>query len=165
MPADSNWKSPVVSFQLTGADLRGQSRNKKTAMARQIAMYLMRNLTNLPLKEIGEEFGGRNHATVLSSIRKVEELLKSFPYCVGQCRAESFRNHIHIDPRICAAHRSFFQICSGTVLQNLSDGSIVCDKHTLKSHNIPQLSAAASFLQDALKIPEYFYPNPDCHSE
>ena len=48
-------------------------------MARQIAMYLMRNLTNLPLKEIGEEFGGRNHATVLSSIRKVEELLKSDP--------------------------------------------------------------------------------------
>ena len=39
----------------------------------------MRNLTNLPLKEIGEEFGGRNHATVLSSIRKVEELLKSDP--------------------------------------------------------------------------------------
>ena len=36
------------SFQLSGADLRGQSRNKKTAMARQIAMYLMRNLTNLP---------------------------------------------------------------------------------------------------------------------
>lgn len=67
------------SFQLSGADLRGQSRNKKTAMARQIAMYLMRNLTNLPLKEIGEEFGGRNHATVLSSIRKVEELLKSDP--------------------------------------------------------------------------------------
>ena len=67
------------SFQLTGADLRGQSRSKKTAMARQIAMYLMRNLTNLPLKEIGEEFGGRNHATVLSSIRKVEELLKSDP--------------------------------------------------------------------------------------
>ena len=31
------------------------------------------------LKEIGEEFGGRNHATVLSSIRKVEELLKSDP--------------------------------------------------------------------------------------
>lgn len=67
------------SFQLSGADLRGQSRSKKTAMARQIAMYLMRNLTNLPLKEIGEEFGGRNHATVLSSIRKVEELLKSDP--------------------------------------------------------------------------------------
>ena len=74
------------SFQLTGADLRGQSRSKKTAMARQIAMYLMRNLTNLPLKEIGEEFGGRNHATVLSSIRKVEELLKSDPEIAATVR-------------------------------------------------------------------------------
>lgn len=74
------------SFQLSGADLRGQSRNKKTAMARQIAMYLMRNLTNLPLKEIGEEFGGRNHATVLSSIRKVEELLKSDPEIAATVR-------------------------------------------------------------------------------
>ena len=74
------------SFQLSGADLRGQSRSKKTAMARQIAMYLMRNLTNLPLKEIGEEFGGRNHATVLSSIRKVEELLKSDPEIAATVR-------------------------------------------------------------------------------
>ena len=57
----------------------GQQRVKDAVAARQIAMYLMRNLTNLPLKEIGEEFGGRNHATVLSSIRKVEELLKSDP--------------------------------------------------------------------------------------
>ena len=65
------------SFQLTGADLRGQSRSKKTAMARQIAMYLMRNLTNLPLKEIGEEFGGRNHATVLHSCKAVSNLLET----------------------------------------------------------------------------------------
>ena len=57
----------------------GQQRVKDAVAARQIAMYLMRNLTNLPLKEIGEEFGGRKHATVLSSIRKVEELLKSDP--------------------------------------------------------------------------------------
>ena len=46
----------------------------------------MRNLTNLPLKEIGEEFGGRNHATVLSSIRKVEELLKSDPEIAATVR-------------------------------------------------------------------------------
>ena len=66
------------SFQLTGADLRGQSRSKKTAMATR-SPRLMRNLTNLPLKEIGEEFGGRNHATVLSSIRKVEGAVRSQP--------------------------------------------------------------------------------------
>ena len=40
-------------------------------------MYLMRSLTNLSLKEIGEQFENRNHATVLSSIRKIEDVLKS----------------------------------------------------------------------------------------
>ena len=60
-------------------DLRGQSRSKNTAMARQVAMYLMRTLTNATLNEIGDQFGGRNHATVLSSIRKVEELMQSSP--------------------------------------------------------------------------------------
>ena len=59
-------------------DLRGQSRSKNTAMARQVAMYLMRTLTpNSTLNDIGDQFGGRNHTTVLSSIRKVEELMQS----------------------------------------------------------------------------------------
>ena len=42
-------------------------------------MYLIRTLTNLPLKEIGAEYEDRNHSTVLSSIRKVEELIKEDP--------------------------------------------------------------------------------------
>lgn len=42
-------------------------------------MYLVRTLTNLPLKDIGAEYGDRNHSTVLSSIRKVEELIKEDP--------------------------------------------------------------------------------------
>ena len=55
-------------FQLTEEDLRGQSRSKNTAMARQISMYLMRSLIDLTLNEIGGQYEGRNHATVLSSI-------------------------------------------------------------------------------------------------
>lgn len=66
-------------FSLNEEDLRGQNRSKNTAMARQIAMYLIRTLTNLPLKDIGAEFGDRNHSTVLSSIRKVEEQIKDDP--------------------------------------------------------------------------------------
>ena len=62
-------------YSLRAEDLRGQSRSKNTTMARQISMYLMRQLTNLSLTAIGEEYEGRNHATVLSSIRKVEELV------------------------------------------------------------------------------------------
>ena len=66
-------------FQLTEEDLRGQSRSKNTAMARQISMYLMRSLIDLTLNEIGKQYEGRNHATVLSSIRKIEDLLKTDP--------------------------------------------------------------------------------------
>jgi len=64
-------------YSLTADDLRGQRRSKNTAIARQVSMYLMRNLTNLSLKDIGEQYGDRNHSTVLNSIRKVEELLKT----------------------------------------------------------------------------------------
>lgn len=64
-------------YSLREEDLRGQNRSKNTAMARQVSMYLMRSLTNLSLKDIGEEYQNRNHATVLSSIRKIEDLLKT----------------------------------------------------------------------------------------
>ena len=48
-------------------------------MARQVSMYLIRTLTSLSLKDIGEQYEGRNHATVLSSIRKVEDLTLKDP--------------------------------------------------------------------------------------
>ncbi len=64
-------------FQIEESELRGQSRSKSVAMARQISMYLIRTLTNLSLQSIGEMYEGRNHATVLSSIRKVENLLQT----------------------------------------------------------------------------------------
>ena len=66
-------------YSLKEEDLRGQSRSKNTAMARQVSMYLIRTLTNLSLKDIGEQYENRNHATVLSSIRKVEELMQKDP--------------------------------------------------------------------------------------
>ena len=73
-------------YSLKEEDLRGQNRSKKTAMARQVSMYLMRTLTNLSLKDIGTEYEDRNHATVLASIRKVEDLLKSDPDMPGIIR-------------------------------------------------------------------------------
>lgn len=66
-------------FGISEEDIRGQRRSKNTAMARQVAMYLMRNLTNMSLVDIGEQFENRNHSTVLSSIRKVEDLLMTDP--------------------------------------------------------------------------------------
>ena len=55
--------------------LRGTLKNKGTSEARQVAMYLVRQLTNLSLPDIGTEFG-RDHTTVLYAIRKVEVELK-----------------------------------------------------------------------------------------
>ena len=66
-------------FSLQESDLRGQSRTKNTTMARQISMYLIRSLVSMPLQEIGTHYEGRNHSTVLNSVRKVEELLKKDP--------------------------------------------------------------------------------------
>lgn len=70
-------KETANYYSLKEEDLRGQNRSKNTAMARQVSMYLMRSLTNLSLKDIGIQYEDRNHATVLASIRKVEELLKN----------------------------------------------------------------------------------------
>ena len=64
-------------FQISEEELRGQSRSKNTAMARQVSMYLIRTLTDLSLQGIGEMYEGRNHATVLSSIRKIENLIQT----------------------------------------------------------------------------------------
>lgn len=73
-------------YSLKEDELRGQNRTKNTTIARQVSMYLMRSLTNLSLKDIGAEYEDRNHATVLSSIRKVEDLLKTDPAMAGTVR-------------------------------------------------------------------------------
>ncbi len=53
----------------------GKKRTNQIARARQIAMYLSRELTSHTFEEIGEHFGGRNHSTVISSIEKIKKLM------------------------------------------------------------------------------------------
>ena len=79
-------KETAKYYSLKEEDLRGQNRSKNTAMARQVSMYLIRSLTNLSLKDIGTEYEDRNHATVLASIRKVEDLLKTDSSMAGIVR-------------------------------------------------------------------------------
>ena len=70
----------VCKFYNTEADLlRGQGRTKDISQARQIAMYQIRRMTNLSLKEIGREFENRDHATVLHAINSVEKKVKDQP--------------------------------------------------------------------------------------
>ena len=79
-------RESALYYSLTEEDLRGQNRSKNTAIARQIAMYLIRTLTNLSLKEIGAEFGDRNHSTVISSIKKIEDMIKTDPTMAATVR-------------------------------------------------------------------------------
>ena len=61
-------------FSLKVAELKSKNNSKAIAQPRQIGMYLCRRLTRASLPEIGREFGGKHHTTVLHSINKVEEL-------------------------------------------------------------------------------------------
>ena len=62
-------------FSLTIDDLCGTSRSRVLVNARQIAMYLCRELTELSLPKIGQTFGGRDHTTVMHADRKIRELM------------------------------------------------------------------------------------------
>jgi chromosomal replication initiator protein len=62
-------------FGLTIEDLCGSSRSRVLVTARQIAMYLCRELTDLSLPKIGQAFGGRDHTTVMHANRKIRELM------------------------------------------------------------------------------------------
>ena len=63
-------------YSIDESVLRGTLKTKNVAEARQMAMYLIRNLTNLSLPDIGKEFG-RDHSTVLYAIRRVETAVKA----------------------------------------------------------------------------------------
>jgi chromosomal replication initiator protein len=66
-------------FSLRLADLRGVSRRRPVVVARDVAIYLCRQLTRETLSRIGEFFGGRDHTTVLHACRKTEEHLEADP--------------------------------------------------------------------------------------
>lgn len=62
-------------FQITMDDLTGASRSRVLVTARQVAMYLCRELTDLSLPKIGQHFGNRDHTTVMHAERKVRQLI------------------------------------------------------------------------------------------
>ncbi len=72
-------------YNLTSKDLTGQRRTKEIALARHVAMYLARELTEASLPQIGEAFGGRDHTTVLHGCKKIAENLE---------RDEELRYHL-----------------------------------------------------------------------
>jgi chromosomal replication initiator protein len=61
----------------TIADFQSRTWRKSTSLPRQICIYLCRKFTSLSLAEIGEAFAGKNHATIIYSLRKVDSLIQS----------------------------------------------------------------------------------------
>jgi len=65
------------SFGVTPNQLKGKQRKREILVPRQVAMYLMRELTTLSLNEIGQFFSGRDHSTVLNSIERISHLMSA----------------------------------------------------------------------------------------
>ena len=64
-------------YGLRDADLKIRSNTKAIAFPRQVAMYLVKQLTSASLPEIGRQFGGKHHTTVLHSINKIDSLRRT----------------------------------------------------------------------------------------
>jgi chromosomal replication initiator protein len=74
----------VSAYDISLAELLSPSRAARIAWPRQVAIHLVRELTNTSLNAIGEAFGGRNHATVLHACRRVSERVVADPEAAGQ---------------------------------------------------------------------------------
>ena len=74
MTVENIQKTVAEYFKIRVADLLSKRRSRSIARPRQIAMALAKELTTHSLPEIGDEFGGRDHTTVLHACRRVKAL-------------------------------------------------------------------------------------------
>lgn len=67
------------TFGVTPEEIRSSKRSASISNARQISMYIVREITQLPLVSIGESFGGRDHSTIVYALQQVEKSLAKNP--------------------------------------------------------------------------------------
>ncbi len=87
-------KAVAEHFGLRIEEMRAKRRTKGIAFPRQVAMYLARELTDASLPRIGEEFGGRDHTTVMHACERVKEALTKDAFLAAGLKklVDSFRN-------------------------------------------------------------------------
>ncbi len=74
---DEIMKATAAYFQMKVSDLKSPRRFRKFAYPRQLAMYLCRDLVGLSYPEIGQSFGGKDHATVIHACKKVQQMIQN----------------------------------------------------------------------------------------
>ena len=65
------------TFNVSPADIRGTKRNANVASARRVAIYILREVTGMSMEEIGREFSGRDHSTIVYSLKTMERDMKN----------------------------------------------------------------------------------------
>jgi chromosomal replication initiator protein len=79
VPIDLVQKVVAEANGLSVSDLKGKKKTQAMALPRQVAMFIIRDLTEYSTTEIGMEFGGRDHTTVMHAVQKIEDKMKTEP--------------------------------------------------------------------------------------
>jgi chromosomal replication initiator protein len=91
-------------FSIPAEELIDRKRDRKTTLARHVAIYLMREGYNCSLTEIGKELGGRNHATILHGYEKIANELSVNPALASQI--EEIKEQLNSQKDYSAAHQT-----------------------------------------------------------
>ena len=86
------------AWSVSSTDICGRSRKKEVVLPRHVAAYLIKKHTLLILEQIGEFFDGRDHSTVINSLRKVEQEMSVYPDFRAKVESlDSFLKDVHLD--------------------------------------------------------------------
>lgn len=87
LTVDAIKEEVATAYRVPVAELEGPSRKKEIVHARQIAIYLARELTENSFPALGRAFGGRDHTTIMHSYQKMQELIRQFALLRGEIDA------------------------------------------------------------------------------